>query len=139
LQPLDRPEGLLEMPSAKQPNPGHRAVQGSFLVGLALIVFATVHNVGFDGMTKAERLTLPSYLADSYAKYGKLGVTLFFVALGIVVMLTGLLIQYLCTPRQRTDGWVAPKGLAPNPAWRGSDQNGGPIGRVVLDTQKYLD
>lgn len=119
----------------KRPDPGHWAVQGAFLVGLALIVLATIHNVGFDGMTQAERLTLPAYLAT----YGKFGVTLLLVALGVGVILLGFLIQYLCGSSGRGATWSAPRHLRPSPSWAADGSNGSTVGRVQLATQKYLD
>jgi hypothetical protein len=127
------------MSPKKKPDPGHRAVQCSFLVGLALIVLATVHNVGFDGMSQAERLTLPSFLADTYERTGKTGVTMFLVSLGMMIILTGFVIRYLCGRSLRRGGWVAPDHLAPNPAWGGSNQSSTSLGRVELATQKYLE
>lgn len=127
------------MPAHKKKEPSQRALQFAFFVGLGLIVLATVHNVGFDGMTQAERLTLPAFLADNYSKYGKTGVTLFLVALGLGVMITGLLLQSLWGRSQRRGGWVTPEHLAPTPTWTGGEQNPAQAGRVVLATQKYLE
>jgi hypothetical protein len=114
-------------------------LQCSFLIGLTLIVLATVHNVGFDGMSKAERLTLPSYLAETYDKTGKTGVTVFFVTLGMLVILTGFLLRHLWNRSHKKGGWVAPDHLAPSPVWSAKDSTTAPVGRVVLDTQKYME
>jgi hypothetical protein len=121
----------------KRQESGTLAGQGAFFVGLALIILATVHNVGFDGMNQVGRLSLPSFLAETYAATGKLGVTLFLVGLGVGVMLLGLLIDYLSTPR-RAKGWQAPEHLAPSPNWS-STGSSSTLGSVQLDTQKYLD
>jgi hypothetical protein len=127
------------MPTHKKQEPSQRALQFSFFVGLSLIVLATVHNVGFDGMTQAERLTLPSFLADNYAKYGKLGVTMFLVVLGLGIMILGLTLQSLWGRSRRRGGWVAPEHLAPSPPWNGADNAPAQAGRVVLATQKYME
>src|SRR5687767_14553716 len=75
--------------------PAARAGQLAFFAGLALIALATVHNIAFDGMNQANRMTLPSYLAETYDHYGKLGVTLGIVILGLIVMLCGFLFQWV--------------------------------------------
>jgi hypothetical protein len=129
---------MSEMSAERVPVPGQRIAQISFFAGMALIILATIHNVGFDGMTQADRLTLPSFLAETYARSGKFGVTVFLVSLGLTIMTTGLLIRHLCSRWRRQGGWVAPEHLAPTPQWSNSSTSA-PVGSVVLDTQKYLD
>ena len=116
-------------------DPGHRAVQAAFFVGLCLIGLATVHNVVFEGMTTADRLTMPAFLADTYAKTGKLGVTLFLVSLGLLVIACGFLVRHSYGSGKKRGGWMAPDRLAPNPAW---GESASAVGRVELATSKYM-
>jgi len=125
------------MASSKPRDLGHRAITLAYLVGLALISLATIHNVGFDGMTQADRVTLPAFMADSYAKTGKTGVTLFFVTFGLVVILTGHLVRYLCSPRPKAEALAELSRFAPSGMWS-SEDNQAIAGRVELQTQKYL-
>jgi hypothetical protein len=123
--------------SNPQRDPGHRAVQASFFAGLCLIGLATVHNVGFEGMNTADRMTLPTFLANTYAKTGKLGVTVFLVSSGLLVMASGFLVRCAYAAPKRTSTWAAPERLVPNPSWN-TDSAASINGRVELATQKYL-
>ena len=121
--------------TARKRDPGHRAVQAAFFAGLCLIGLATVHNVTFESMTTADRVTLPAFLADTYAKTGKLGVTLFLVSSGLLVIACGFLVRHAYGRGKKSGGWVAPDRLAPNPSW---GESAAAVGRVELATQKYL-
>lgn len=125
------------MSADKARDPGARLQQVSFFVGLALIGLATIQNIGYDGLSQADRLTLPQYVADTYDRYGKGGVTTFFVSLGLTVIVAGFVTRMVAGRYVRRGGWVAGREPSRQP-WSKSADAQEQHGSVSLNTQKYM-
>jgi hypothetical protein len=113
--------------AAKRKRANDLLASGAFWLGMGLIFTAPVMNLGFTRLVKT-RLKgdgseiLPEFLTTLY-NAGPMGVTLFFVATGVVILLLGYL-------------WQQHKSRAVEV--EESARGASPSGQIALQTQKYL-
>jgi hypothetical protein len=114
---------------------------GTFCIGLAFIVAASVLNIAHDRFSRAEYSALPEGIARLYEGVGKTGVTVILVTTGVMVMLIGFLNSSGHESRTGTRGSRAGgTGVPATPYFCTGNPNAPqtPPGRVALETRKYV-
>ena len=112
---------------------------GTFCVGFAFIISATVLNIAHDRMNQNDIDSLPFFLPSLYSVTGKIGVTLMLVTIGLAILIVGAICRHGFRFSTRVETRETTAAAADPFALAGLGSNGRPhTGRVVLDTAKYF-
>jgi hypothetical protein len=105
--------------------------------GLTLILAATVLNLISDWLLGGGAGPVPSFVWAMYASFGKLGITLLLVVIGLAFIALGRTFSSSEDPNAQTASPLARRPLFYFPT---DDPPEGPLpnGTVVLRTRKYL-
>lgn len=109
---------------------------GTFCVGLAFIVSASLLNVAHDRFTRSDFRALPESLCQVYDGVGKSGVTVMLVVTGLLIIGLGCWVSATDEARAAARSQARP-GTPYFYAPEGETDEAAP-GRVVLETRKYI-
>ena len=131
--------------SAKGERAGGLLSSGTFWIAMGFILTAPLMNLGYDRMSKT-RLSgdgseiLPSFLVTLYNMGGKMGVTLFLIAIGVMILIFGQVWQRLkwrSVEAFDSTGDQVPYALRDSSTEEPAEVTTTP-GHMALQTRKYL-